>query len=67
MGPAHGQALEARFRLQVPWLDAPAGVEPLQHPNDLGVGELVDLLASRFVFRQAPGAAERALISGTGR
>ncbi|MBW3643611.1 MAG: ATP-binding protein [Actinobacteria bacterium] len=32
-----------------------------QHPNDLGVGELVDLVGSRFVFRQAPGAAERAL------
>lgn len=27
-----------------------------QHPNDIGTGELVDLLGPRFVFRQAPGA-----------
>ena len=32
-----------------------------QHPNDLGAGELVDLLGSRFVFRQAPGAIAAAL------
>ena len=32
-----------------------------QHPDDLGTGELVDLLGSRFVFRQAPGAAPAAL------
>lgn len=32
-----------------------------QHPNDLGEGELVDLIGSRFVFRQAPGATTAAL------
>ena len=32
-----------------------------QHPNDLGQGELVDLLGSRFAFRQAPGATAAAL------
>jgi len=32
-----------------------------QHPDDLGTGELVDLLGARFVFRQASGAIERAL------
>lgn len=32
-----------------------------QHPDDLGTGELVDLLGARFVFRQAPGAIGRAL------
>jgi len=32
-----------------------------QHPNDLGTGELVDLLGARLVFRQAPGAIEPAL------
>lgn len=32
-----------------------------QHPNDLGEGELVDLIGSRFVFRQAPGATSAAL------
>jgi hypothetical protein len=32
-----------------------------QHPADLGTGELVDLLGSRFVFRQAPGAIGAAL------
>jgi hypothetical protein len=32
-----------------------------QHPHDLGAGELVDLLGSRFVFRQAPGAIGAAL------
>ncbi|HEY8527835.1 MAG TPA: ATP-binding protein [Acidimicrobiales bacterium] len=31
-----------------------------QHPNDLGTGELVDLVGSRFVFRQSPGAIEAA-------
>lgn len=31
-----------------------------QHPNDLGTGELVDLVGSRFVFRQSPGAAAAA-------
>ncbi|HKH04213.1 MAG TPA: ATP-binding protein [Acidimicrobiales bacterium] len=32
-----------------------------QHPNDLGTGELVDLVGSRFVFRQSGGAVEPAL------
>jgi hypothetical protein len=32
-----------------------------QHPHDLGDGELVDLIGSRFVFRQAPGATAAAL------
>ena len=32
-----------------------------QHPNDLGDGEIVDLLGSRVVFRQAPGAITPAL------
>jgi hypothetical protein len=32
-----------------------------QHPHDLGAPELVDLLGSRFVFRQAPGATDAAL------
>ena len=32
-----------------------------QHPDDLGTGELVDLLGARFVFRQARGAIARAL------
>jgi hypothetical protein len=31
-----------------------------QHPNDLGTGELVDLVGSRFVFRQSPGAVQAA-------
>lgn len=32
-----------------------------QHPNDLGSGELVDLVGSRFVFRQSGGAVSPAL------
>ncbi|HEX8802665.1 MAG TPA: ATP-binding protein, partial [Acidimicrobiales bacterium] len=32
-----------------------------QHPNDLGTGELVDLVGSRFVFRQSPGAITAAM------
>ncbi len=28
-----------------------------QHPNDLGAGELVDLIGARFVFRQSSAAA----------
>jgi hypothetical protein len=32
-----------------------------QHPNDLGSGELVDLVGSRFVFRQSTGAVPPAL------
>lgn len=32
-----------------------------QHPNDFGEAELVDLLGSRFVFRQAAGAIAPAL------
>lgn len=32
-----------------------------QHPDDLGTGDLVDLLGSRFVFRQAQGAVPAAL------
>jgi hypothetical protein len=32
-----------------------------QHPHDLGAGELADLVGSRFVFRQAPGATTAAL------
>jgi AAA-like domain len=32
-----------------------------QHPNDLGSGELVDLVGSRFVFRQSRGAVAPAL------
>ncbi|HLM64756.1 MAG TPA: ATP-binding protein [Acidimicrobiales bacterium] len=32
-----------------------------QHPNDLGTGELVDLVGSRFVFRQSGGAIHSAL------
>ncbi len=32
-----------------------------QHPNDLGLGELVDLLGTRLVFRQATGATKAAL------
>lgn len=32
-----------------------------QHPADLGTGELVDLVGSRLVFRQAPGAVSAAL------
>jgi hypothetical protein len=32
-----------------------------QHPNDLGAGELVDLLGSRLVFNQSPGALPAAL------
>jgi hypothetical protein len=32
-----------------------------QHPDDLGTGDLVDLLGSRFVFRHAPGAVPSAL------
>jgi hypothetical protein len=32
-----------------------------QHPNDLGAGELVDLLGSRLVFSQAQGAIPAAL------
>jgi hypothetical protein len=32
-----------------------------QHPDDLGDGQLVDLLGPRFVFRQAPGATAAAL------
>ena len=32
-----------------------------QHPDDLGTGDLVDLLGSRFVFRHAPGAVPAAL------
>jgi hypothetical protein len=31
-----------------------------QHPNDLGDGELVDLLGPRFVFRQSHGAVDAA-------
>jgi hypothetical protein len=31
-----------------------------QHPNDLGAGELADLLGSRVVFRQSHGAIEPA-------
>jgi hypothetical protein len=32
-----------------------------QHPNDLGSGELIDLVGSRFVFRQSRGAVDPAL------
>lgn len=32
-----------------------------QHPNDLGTPELADLLGSRFVFHQAPGAVDAAV------
>ena len=32
-----------------------------QHPDDLGAGDLVDLLGSRFVFRHAVGAVPAAL------
>lgn len=32
-----------------------------QHPDDLGSGDLVDLLGSRFVFRNSPGAVPAAL------
>jgi hypothetical protein len=32
-----------------------------QHPNDLGIGEVVDLLGTRLVFRQAHGAIAAAL------
>lgn len=32
-----------------------------QHPGDLGAGEVVDLVGSRLVFRQSPGAVGSAL------
>ena len=60
MASPHGQRLlregirDGRKHNGAVWLAS-------QHPDDLGSGELVDLLGSRFVFRQAPGAVPAAL------
>lgn len=60
LGSPHGQRLvlegirDGRKHNGAIWLAS-------QHPNDLGLGELVDLLGTRLVFRQSTGASRAAL------